>query len=103
MDRVTKALVERQREIAARQGPAVARSAEVLGAVLLDYYGGCPHCREPLEFEPRVAVRLVENAEHFIHLYGITLAKHYGEEGSRDCEEQVRGMCDPEQLRGAKR
>jgi hypothetical protein len=76
MNDVLKELIRRQRKIAREKGHRLPGDEE-LAAALLDRYGQCPTCREPLEFEPRVVVELAESGEHFIFLYGCAIQRHH--------------------------
>jgi hypothetical protein len=77
MNQVLAELVAAQHRIAAAQGKGLPITDEDLAARMMDYYGMCPICREPLDFKPEVAVALCESREHFITLYGSALRKHH--------------------------
>src|SRR5262249_10953884 len=57
-------------------------------AILMDYYGLCLGCHNKINFKPRIAVNFCEGAEHFIHLYGMAMGKHY------DSSPQCRGKVE---------
>lgn len=77
MDKVMQELIDGQREIAKVKGYPITATDEQIAAYLMDRYGHCPSCGVPIDFKPREAVTQCERREHFIHLYGMALVKHY--------------------------
>jgi hypothetical protein len=74
LPKVLDELVAAQREIAARDGKRLVVSDDELAARLMTYYAKCPICRDPIDFEPLLAVGLCKNRAHFITFYGLALA-----------------------------
>jgi hypothetical protein len=100
LDPVLQELVKRQRDIARVRGHRLAPSDEEIAADLMDLYGQCPACHDPIPFKPKSAVALCEDAEHFIHIYGLALQRHWHD--NPDCEEKTKAKLTPEELRQAK-
>jgi hypothetical protein len=100
LDPVLQELVQHQRDIARFRGHDLFLvSDEEIAAGLMDFYGQCLACGEPIPFKPKIAVALCEDAEHFIHLYGLALERHWHDHP--DCEKKAMASLTPEDWRQA--
>jgi hypothetical protein len=76
-NKVLAELVAGQRQIVARRGGVIPHSDQELGQIVLDRFGVCPWCGDPIEFVPRIAIEYCEGREHFVSLYGAAMQKHH--------------------------
>jgi hypothetical protein len=90
-NKALRELVAAQRKNCGSLGWRLLIDDEQLAADLLRYYGGCPICRDRLDFEPRVVVQACENRRAFIRIHGAALEKHFM--NHPDCRTRLYSKC----------